>query len=408
MPERDPSLLRKEVERLLRNCADRPRGRDFSIGARWNDARSEVDFVYRSNQLICDGEDLDAVLDALDSIGQPRPVHILDGPVGLRVLDVGDRDAAELADALADVLGDDVATPNHVLDAQAFTNMCPATEPVPWNGPVLDLGTPVGPGQPNVAVVDTGYLASIAEQSGYERFKAVDPDSEPDDEVYSASNIIRPYGGHGTASAARLLSVSGADSVSVLVRDSLVGGAADEITIVEDLVAAVERGVDIISIQAGMYTRAGRSPKAFNAFYRRVLRKHPEIVLVVAAGNDGSDRPFWPAAYDWTTAVGALTRGGDYRTAWTNYGHWVDVYASGENVVVPFPNGTYEYLDGTTSQFTNGHALWSGTSFAAPAVAGMIARRMIERGVDAPTARDIVLADAEISALPHTGPRVLV
>jgi hypothetical protein len=47
------------------------------------------------------------------------------------------------------------------------------------------------------------------------------------------------------------------------------------------------------------------------------------------------------AAYDWCTAVGALTHGGDARTGWTNYGYWVDVYASGENIVVPFPNGTY-------------------------------------------------------------------
>jgi hypothetical protein len=33
---------------------------------------------------------------------------------------------------------------------------------------------------------------------------------------------------------------------------------------------------------------------------------------------------------------------------------------------------------------------------------------MIERDVDAPTARDIVLAEAAVAALPSTGPRVLV
>jgi subtilisin family serine protease len=157
-----------------------------------------------------------------------------------------------------------------------------------------------------------------------------------------------------------------------------------------------------------MYTRAGRAPKALDAFYRRVLRRHPGTVLVVAAGNDGSDRPFWPAAYDWCTAVGALTHGGDARTGWTNYGYWVDVYASGENIVVPFPNGIYEYLDGFLVNFTQGHAIWSGTSFAAPAVAGMIARRMIERNISAPDARDVVLAEAAVAALPTTGPRVLL
>jgi hypothetical protein len=38
----------------------------------------------------------------------------------------------------------------------------------------------------------------------------------------------------------------------------------------------------------------------------------------------------------------------------------------------------------------------------------MIARRMIERNISAPEARDVVLADAAVAALPATGPRVLV
>ncbi|MGH9249427.1 MAG: S8/S53 family peptidase [Acidimicrobiales bacterium] len=270
------------------------------------------------------------------------------------------------------------------------------------------MAEPVGGGQPRTAVIDTGYAPSVAQSSAYARFSAVDDNSEPDDEIYAGTNAIRPYGGHGTAATARLLSVSGATYVVAQVRDSLVGGGVDEITIVKDLERVTTDGVDIVSIQAGMYTRAGRSPMAFDAFYRRVLRKHPETVLVVAAGNDGSDRPFWPAGYDWCTAVGALTHGGDARAGWTNYGYWVDVYASGENIVVPYPNGTYTYLDGFSADFTQGHAIWSGTSFAAPVVAGMIARRMIERGVSAPEARDVVLAEAAVAALPATGPRVLV
>ena len=86
----------------------------------------------------------------------------------------------------------------------------------------------------------------------------------------------------------------------------------------------------------------------------------------------------------------------------------MDVYGSGENIVVPFPNGTYMYLDGFSADFTQRHAIWSGTSFAAPVVGGMIARRMIERNISAPEARDVVLADAAVAALPATGPRVLV
>jgi hypothetical protein len=153
MPERDPNTLNAEIGRLQQNCADRSRGREFSIGTRWNATRSEVEFLYRSSQLICDGDDVDSVLSALEDIGQAAPLRTSDGPVGLKVLDVGDRDAADLADQLADVLGDDIVTPNHVLDVKGMTVMCPATEPIPLHGPVVNLGEATGPGRPKVAVV---------------------------------------------------------------------------------------------------------------------------------------------------------------------------------------------------------------------------------------------------------------
>ncbi len=410
MPEPASSAgqrLRGQVQRLRVNASERE-SRSFPLEAKWNADESEVDYLYRDGQLICDSRDLQSVLEAFDVIGQEHPT-VTSGPAGLNILNIGTRDVRRLADELCVALGDDdTVTPNHVLDAQGFTRLCPATEPLPWRGPIPDQAEPVGPGTPGLAVIDTGYSSTVAQASAYARFSAVDSNSEPDDEIYAGTNDIRPYGGHGTAATARLLSVSGAGSMSVRVRDSLIGGAVDELTIVDDLERVLTGSVDIVSIQAGMYTRAGRPPKAFDAFYRRVLRKDPETVLVVAAGNDGSDRPFWPAAYDWCTAVGALTHGGDARTGWTNYGYWVDVYASGENIVVPFPNGKYTYLDGFSADFTQGHAIWSGTSFAAPVVAGMIARRMIERGITAREARDVVLAEAAVAALPTTGPRVLV
>jgi hypothetical protein len=63
-------------------------------------------------------------------------------------------------------------TPNHVLDVQGFSSFCPAREPVPWRPLVTELGEPAGPGRSRVAVVDTGYLASIAQDSGYGRFSS--------------------------------------------------------------------------------------------------------------------------------------------------------------------------------------------------------------------------------------------
>lgn len=406
--QQDRERLHQEFERLRDNSARRTKDRGFELAARWNRDETAIEYLYRQGQLICDERDLDAVLEAFDQARLDRP-EVTEGPVGLMILHVPDTDAAEVAASLADVLGDErIVAPNHVLDAQPHVAMCPATEPVPFYGPIPVLGEPVGQGTSKIAVVDTGYFSDAAKDSGFGRFSAVTK-FEPDDDVYvQGTDGIQPYGGHGTAAAARLLAVSGADSVKVEVRDCLLGGAVDELAIVEDLEKVVKGGADVVSVQAGLYARHGTTPIAFDMLYRRVVSKYPNTVIVAAAGNHGTDVPFWPAAYSWVTAVGALTRGGDYRAPWSNFGYWVDAYTPGENTVIPYPNGSYTYIDGTSSRFSNGHALWSGTSFAAPVVAGLIARRMVERGVSAPIARHIVLQEAAIGALPHTGPRIIV
>jgi len=65
---------------------------------------------------------------------------------------------------------------------------------------------------------------------------------------------------------------------------------------------------------------------------------------------------------------------------YSNRGTWVDVYARGSKVVNAYPDGPYTYkespLADETVQFTTGLAEWSGTSFATPLVAGLVASRM--------------------------------
>ncbi|HEV2796246.1 MAG TPA: S8 family serine peptidase, partial [Nocardioides sp.] len=51
-----------------------------------------------------------------------------------------------------------------------------------------------------------------------------------------------------------------------------------------------------------------------------------------------------------------------------------------------------------------GLARWSGTSFAAPVVAGLIARHISETGSSAAEARDAVLAGATYDSDPVVGP----
>jgi subtilisin family serine protease len=150
-----------------------------------------------------------------------------------------------------------------------------------------------------------------------------------------------------------------------------------------DIVASVERlatdfAPDVISLSAGSYTRAGFEPLSFTAFHER----HPGIMLVAAAGNEATDRPFYPAAFDWVIGVGALATDQEHRAWFSNYGPWVDVYALGEGMVNAYASGVYEYQEPPrrpARQTFDGMARWDGTSFATPLVAGLIAARMAEQ-----------------------------
>ena len=106
-------------------------------------------------------------------------------------------------------------------------------------------------------------------------------------------------------------------------------------------------------------------------------------MLVAAAGNDSWAAPFWPAAFDWCVGVGSLDRDGRV-SDFSNFGVSADVYALGRNLVNAFPDGTFvchESPDkGDVRVFSTGMARWSGTSFAAPVVAGLIAREISETG----------------------------
>jgi len=120
------------------------------------------------------------------------------------------------------------------------------------------------------------------------------------------------------------------------------------------------------------------------------LRGRPgSSMLVAPAGNQSSRVRQYPAAFSLdhpnVAGVGSLDpRGG--RSVFSNHGAWVACCTEGEEVLSSFVTrwrgrtedaeppgspaaGTYPVKD-----FTSGWALWSGTSFAAPKVAGAIAQ----------------------------------
>jgi subtilisin family serine protease len=95
---------------------------------------------------------------------------------------------------------------------------------------------------------------------------------------------------------------------------------------------------------------------------------------VAAAGNQSTCRPYFPAALPKVIGVGALASDGK---AWfTNFGGWVDACAPGIDVLSTFFCDFTEQIDGQDYRRYEGFARWSGTSFAAPKVAAVVAQEM--------------------------------
>jgi subtilisin family serine protease len=115
---------------------------------------------------------------------------------------------------------------------------------------------------------------------------------------------------------------------------------------------AMSAGADVISMSFGSPTGSLTWQVLINAAMLR------NIVMVAAAGNNGTSSLFYPAANPYVIAVGA-TNQNDEKASYSNYGSWIDVMAPGSGIYSTLPQGgnTYGYL--------------SGTSMACPLVAGL-------------------------------------
>ncbi|MCH7231245.1 S8/S53 family peptidase [Glycomyces sp. L485] len=128
------------------------------------------------------------------------------------------------------------------------------------------------------------------------------------------------------------------------------------------------------------------------------------VAVVAAAGNQSSDRPFYPAAYaahprpEGTApvlSVGALNPNRNV-AMFSNDGPWVACFATGAGLVSTFPceakgslmpdrRSRASFADRyreshDPDDFSSGYAVWGGTSFAAPLAAAFWVNAMAEVG----------------------------
>jgi hypothetical protein len=263
---------------------------------------------------------------------------------------------------------------------------------------------------PDIAVLDTGVPTHKLLSAWHPNLDAAirrDPANpvfhDDEDRLYPAgAPVLGAEAGHGTFIAGLVRRVAPDLVISpyaVLDPD----GIGDDVWVARALLAVGTRpmAVPVISLSLGGYTFDDNPPVVTQAVLDRLPRT---TVVVAAAGNDGIDRPWWPAAFADVVAVAAVddADGVVAPTSWSNFGPWVDVCTLGQDLLSTYVEGTYP--SGAT--FTGPHtfARWSGTSFAAPLVAGLIAAQMSNASASAADATATVLAQAAAQAIPGLGP----
>ncbi|MCU1381208.1 MAG: hypothetical protein JWN29_4191, partial [Acidimicrobiales bacterium] len=115
---------------------------------------------------------------------------------------------------------------------------------------------------------------------------------------------------------------------------------------------AVDAGADIINLSL---SGSGYDPGLAAAVTYAVAH---QVLVVAASGNDGLDAPQYPADLPGVISVGASDQA-DQRASFSNYGSWVDVVAPGVSIASTAIGGRYVLNV-------------NGTSFASPAVAGIL------------------------------------
>ncbi|WP_328433592.1 S8/S53 family peptidase [Streptomyces sp. NBC_00425] len=448
-----PQRFHEQFDQIQRSLPDVP----LAMGP-----DDSAEFIYEKGVVLArDGEEAQVVEDAVrthftateglvpDHVRRAGPQAGRSGITRIRVGDPGeggraaDHAVAGALRALRETegrAGRRLVSRNHVVSIAV--NACPGDEPVPAprTGPpnpgaaawAHDPARAVG-----VLVVDTGLTHDyrsyplLAHTGGDLQARETDEDG-----------VLQQYVGHGTFIAGLVAAV--APNTDVTVRGTLNdAGAILESEFGERLFDAVKDGwPDILSISAG--TSNGRVDGLLGvaAFMDELRSRH--TLLVAAAGNNASAAPFWPAAYaalpehaDAVLSVGALRGDGAFGACFSNHGPWVKAYAPGERLVSAFTGfGTpvpYVYQHSTYDACRYGFAYsctcrsprhtgvlseaqqaapgkpdqvmfeglasWSGTSFATPVAAGLVAAHMSANQLTDPraAARQLLAGNAEFA-----------
>lgn len=366
-------------------------------------------FWYRPNEILVAAEHLDRVHELL---GEGQPVTFADtprgrqratkrdtaAPFGVAVFGLAEHTDVEQALAQLDEQGIECDFNYVTAPTPMRSHAVVYPEPAAVTAVHRPSGEPTGGTTVKVGVLDTGrphydpafirYYENRFVPRGAsnpllvldDRFEPAPPSAagtEHDDRdtmVTTFGRLERPYAGHGMFVASIIARY--APAATLIAETTLSGDAIGDLyDMLVDLEHAAAAGCSVLNMSMGFFSRPGSNgvstcPPLLDRALQRLATEY-DVKLVSSAGNDGSDRPTWPAGHPTVAAIAAVDADGE-PTEWSNYGSWVDACALGGDVVSDYVYAAWDHPDGSEKLF-NGAAMWSGTSFAAPRAAAALA-----------------------------------
>lgn len=247
--------------------------------------------------------------------------------------------------------------------------------PTPPDPPVQWPERALGPGRGvRIGVLDTALSAQPWLAGGWVgQYSDTLEHHRPTGTLPAGAETRSPISGHATFVTGLVLRQAPGATVEVhRVLDD--HGTADSWTVAKAIASSGQGGLDVLNLSLACWTEDNHPPLALSTAVNRV---GPATVIVAAAGNHATTAqgkvapPAWPAALDDVVAVGAATASGAGSAAFSPAQPWVDVLAPGVDLVSTYLDGPVRA--GRRSVHFDGFARWSGTSFAAALVTGVIA-----------------------------------
>ena len=238
----------------------------------------------------------------------------------------------------------------------------------------LDKAHRITTGDPSVriAVLDTGVDIDHPEFTrihaprdevnildGHDRFigDLLDADAAPEDDVGHGTHVAGIALGAGRRMPTGVAPDCTLIPVRVLAameRDGERYGAGLVDNINQGVKWAIDNGADVINMSLGVRHEGGGLPHADVIRYAR----EKGVTVVAASGNDGRNALYYPGALPGVITVGAMARDGSV-AGFSTYNRRVQLIAPGEDVYSSYRDDGYAYA--------------TGTSHAAPFVAGAVA-----------------------------------